>query len=76
VNRISDEQLMFETFKDDPVAYVRLAVVHKLSDVQSIQTFENDPVEYVRGVVAEKLSDITEFSDALAELSNESLNLP
>ena len=49
--------------------------MHKLSDVQSIQTFENDPVEYVRGVVAEKLSDITEFSDALAELSNESLNL-
>ena len=51
-----------------------------LSDAQLINTFENDRVQNVRDAVAEKLSemstqDYTEFSDALAELSNESLNL-
>ena len=56
---------------------VLLAVIDKLSDAQLINTFENDRV---RDVVEEKLAflstqDHTEFSDALSELSNESLNL-
>ena len=81
VNRISDEQLIFDTFKNDKDVDVRLAVIDKLSDVELIKTFENDRVQNVRDVVAEKLSEMAtqdhaEFSDALAELSNESLNLP
>ena len=55
-------------------------MIDKLSDAQLINTFENDRVQNVRDVVEEKLAflstqDHTEFSDALSELSNESLNL-
>lgn len=60
---------------------VLLAVIDKLSDAQLINTFENDRVQNVFAMwLEEKLSflstqDHTEFSDALSELSNESLNL-
>ena len=55
-------------------------MVKRLDDIELISVFENDPDEYVRDAVSEKLSemstqDYTDFSDALTELSNESLNL-
>lgn len=76
VNLISDEQLIFDTFKNDKDVHVRAAVIDKLSDVQLIKTFEKDSVQDIRDMVAEKLSEMatqdhTEFSDALAELSND-----
>ena len=82
----SDENLIY-AFKDDPYWEVRKVVVDKLYDEKFIfENFKDDPDSNVRHRVVKKLSnpqlafdlfkDDTEFSDALAELSNESLNLP
>ena len=53
MNRLSDEQLVFETFKNDKDEDVRVAVIDKLSDVQLIKTFEKDPVQDIRDMVTE-----------------------
>lgn len=90
MNNLSDETLIYNTFKDDPNWAVRVAVVAKLSDEQLIvDNFKNYDDMDVRKVAMDKLSDKdliaafndglnedNEFSDAVSELSaNEGLML-
>ena len=58
INKLSDEKLIFDTFKDDKTWDVRLAVVKKLSDEQLIfNTFKDDEDWRTRMAVVNKLSD-------------------
>ena len=59
VRQLTDEQKIFETFKDDPDWTVRQTVVENLSDEQLIlNTFKDDKAWQVRDAVAKKLSDM------------------
>ena len=55
--KLSDEQLIFNTFKDDKYWIVRKAVVEKLSDEKLIYSFKDDKYWDVRLAVIKKLSD-------------------
>ena len=58
INKITDENLVFDTFKDDKDWEVREAVVQKLSDKKLIyDTFKDDKKWFVREAVVKKLSD-------------------
>ncbi len=58
INKITDENLVFDTFKDDKDWEVREAVVQKLSDKKLIfETFKGDEDPCVREAVVQKLSD-------------------
>ena len=58
VNKLSDKQLIFETFKDDEHWLVREAVVERVSDEKLIyDTFKDDKDWEVRKEVVNKLSD-------------------
>ena len=67
IKKLSDENLIFDTFKDDEDWFIRKTVINKLSNEKLIfDTFKDDEDWFVRLTVINKLSDeqlISYFKD-------------
>lgn len=57
INEWTDEQLIYDTFKDHETSTVRVYAIDKLTNQDLIFSFKDDPEGVVRGAVVQNLSD-------------------
>lgn len=57
INEWTDEQLIYDTFKDHETSTVRVYAINKLTNQDLIFSFKDDPEGVVRGAVVKNLSD-------------------